>query len=142
MTMLEALKLRAPILWYYQILDFSEDNSSDSIDILFDGFQPCEERLHMSTSDNSWNSNYEQYIADSSCGCCPKCGSSDVEAIDREELWTSVTFKCHKCGSWDHFEEGYPDIVPTHPYFTDEELEELTEKELERSRDLTEWPDL
>lgn len=96
----------------------------------------------MSTSGKSWDYVFKQYKADGSCGCCPTCGSSDVEAIERETLWTSVTFKCQKCGSWDHFEEGYPDIIPTHPYFTDEELEELAKKELGRSINITEWPDL
>ena len=78
-------------------------------------------------NEKSWSDNFKQYKANGSCGCCPDCNSSNVEAIDREAPWTSVTFKCHDCGSWDHFDEGYPDLIPTHPYFTNEEMNELIE---------------
>ena len=36
----------------------------------------------------------------------------------------------------------YPDIVPTHPELSDEELLERIEKAYEESQEITEWPDV
>ena len=36
----------------------------------------------------------------------------------------------------------YPDIVPTHPELSDEELLERIEKAYEESDEITEWPDV
>ncbi len=36
----------------------------------------------------------------------------------------------------------YPDIVPTHPDMSQEELEALIEKHMKEDEELTEWPDV
>lgn len=36
----------------------------------------------------------------------------------------------------------YPDIIPIHSELSDEELDQLIEKELEESKQYTEWPDI
>lgn len=36
----------------------------------------------------------------------------------------------------------YPDIVPTHPELTDEELDRLIEEGIEKAKNYTEWPDI
>lgn len=35
----------------------------------------------------------------------------------------------------------YPDIVPTHPDLTDEELQALIEKNIKEDEEMTEWPE-
>ena len=36
----------------------------------------------------------------------------------------------------------YPDIVPTHPDMTMDELKALIEKHMKEDEDLTDWPDV
>ena len=39
-------------------------------------------------------------------------------------------------------EPDYPDIVPTHPELSEEELDRLIEEGIEKAKDYTEWPDI
>ena len=40
------------------------------------------------------------------------------------------------------FMPDYPDIVPTHPDWTDEDYERHITEEMEKVKDVTEWPDV
>lgn len=37
---------------------------------------------------------------------------------------------------------GYPDVIPTHPDWTEEDYEKHIAEEMEKANSLSEWPDI
>lgn len=37
---------------------------------------------------------------------------------------------------------SYPDIIPTHPEWSDEEFEKRIAEEMEKAKTLSDWPDI
>lgn len=42
----------------------------------------------------------------------------------------------------DQFMPDYPDIIPVHPDWSDEDYESFIEAEMEKVKDMKEWPDI
>lgn len=57
----------------------------------------------------TWMNNLILYHDTGNAGKCPKCKSEEIEVTKHNHgSRTSVTFKCEKCGSSDHF-DGFSD---------------------------------
>lgn len=51
-----------------------------------------------------WTDNLIQYVKNKTPGACPICGNTDVEVEEYVYGRKSISFKCRKCGSGDHFD--------------------------------------